>query len=297
VSPQLERHYSRLLRLYPAAHRRSRGSELLETLLEVAADQGRNRPSARETGALVLGALRAHAGHGARRSTRQSRLTACRTAALMSIVYAMADATAQLGFDAVFHASFSYVLAGIALLSAGALVAVLRHRYPMAAAASLAAFVLLAGLAPLRRPSDGTFWLLPLATALLLPLLRHRAEPSTGLLRYLPLAPLLLVAADPDLPTPMDLPALLDLLGPVVVLGLGGVALLWLAVDERVTMAVGLLAVDVLLSQVSFETENGFGAAARSTPAIAALQIGIAAVAPALLLGAATVTTRLQSRL
>ncbi|MFC7532930.1 hypothetical protein ACFQV6_30090 [Actinoplanes sp. GCM10030250] len=285
----------RLLRLYPAAYRRRRGSELLETLLEVAADQGRSRPSARETSALILGALRAHAGYGARRSARQSWLTAFRTAALMLIVYAMADAVAQIGHHVVFRASFPYAMAGVVVLSAGALVAVLRHRYPAAVAASTAAFLLLVSMWPLVRPSDGTFWLLPLAAAVLLPLVRHRGEPSSGLLRHLPLVPLLLVGIDTGMSTPLS--GLLDVLAPVVVFGIGGAGLLWLAVDERVTMAVGLFAVNVLLIQMSFEMEGGFGASARSTLAVAALQIGVAAAAPALLLGAATLTTRFHSRL
>ncbi|GIE85779.1 hypothetical protein [Actinoplanes regularis] len=296
MSAQVERRYTRLLRLYPAAYRRERGSELLDTLLEVAADQGRSRPSARETGALVLGALRAHAGHGRRRGARQSWLAASRVAALMLIAYALADAIAQIGHHTVFRASFPYLMAGIVVLSAGALVAVLRHRYAIAVAASVAAFLLSVGMWPLVRPSDGTFWLLPLATVALLPLLRHRCEPSAGLLRYLPLAPLLLVGVDAGRSVPL-LAGLADVLGPVVVLGIGGVGLLWLAVDERVTMAIGLFAVNVLLIQVSFEMEGGFGASARSTPVIAALQIGVAAVAPALLLGAATLTARFHSRL
>lgn len=289
MSPRLERRYARLLRLYPAAYRRSRGSELLETLLEVAADQGRSRPSARETGALILGALRAHAGDGGRRSARQSWLTAFRVAALMLIVYALTDAIAQLGRHVVFRASFPYVTAGIAVLSAGALVAVLRHSYLTAVAASMAAFLLLVGMSPLVRPSDGTFWLLPLATAMLLPLLRHRCEPSAGLLRYLPLMPLLLVVADQG-GTVLPFPGLVDKLGPAVALAVVGAGLLWPAVDVRVTMAVGLFAVTALLIQVSYEMEG------RSTLATAALQIGVAA-APTLLLGAATLTARFHSRL
>lgn len=61
MSAALERRYRRLLLAYPAAYRRERGAEILDTLLESAAP-GQRRPGAREVAALLLGGLRVRAG-------------------------------------------------------------------------------------------------------------------------------------------------------------------------------------------------------------------------------------------
>ena len=53
----LERHCRWLLRAYPAWYRRSRGEEMLGTLLE-ASPPGRRWPSVRDARALVTGGLR-----------------------------------------------------------------------------------------------------------------------------------------------------------------------------------------------------------------------------------------------
>lgn len=89
MSVQLERRYGRLLRLYPSAYRRERGDEVLTTLLETA-EPGTVRPTARETLALVLGALRAHAGTNVRLTPGQTWMSAVRTGALMLLAYATA---------------------------------------------------------------------------------------------------------------------------------------------------------------------------------------------------------------
>ena len=79
----LERRYARLLLLYPAGYRRSRGTELLATLLESTPD-GRSRPALREVGPLVLGALRAHAGR--RHNLRLTWLATVHAAVVMLLL-------------------------------------------------------------------------------------------------------------------------------------------------------------------------------------------------------------------
>jgi len=63
VSPDLERWYATLLRLYPASYR----DEMLATLDEA------DRPAGRETVALLIGALRPRSGPGACPRPRRRR--------------------------------------------------------------------------------------------------------------------------------------------------------------------------------------------------------------------------------
>jgi hypothetical protein len=64
---RLSRRYRRLLCCYPRAYRRTRGDELVATLLE-AAPPGRTRPTAREAADLLRHGLRARLGRPASRS-------------------------------------------------------------------------------------------------------------------------------------------------------------------------------------------------------------------------------------
>jgi len=296
VSADLERRYTRLLHLYPAAYRRARGAELLETLLE-SAEQGRTRPAAREVAALVLGALRAYAGRDRRQSTRLSWLVAFRAAALMLLVYDLAERAVAVAFDASYGGPsiwtpFALALTLVALtLGACAVGAVLRGRYGIAVATATAAFV--ATLVVTLSTGDvvfGGLWGFPLAIALLVPLLRHRPPPAAGLVRYAPVLPLLLVLVDQG--ASAVLPGIAGILQRGAVLALCAGSLLWLAVDERLAMAVGLLVLNTMLIQTAFLVGGGV-----RSPAGAAVAMAITGFAPVVLLLASATTARRRARI
>ena len=71
MTDALERRYARLLRAYPSAYRKERGSELLDTLIEGAAP-GQTRPSRRESIALVVAGVRARIDANRRRGVAAS---------------------------------------------------------------------------------------------------------------------------------------------------------------------------------------------------------------------------------
>ena len=298
MSDDLERRYARLLRLYPAEYRRARGAELLETLMESTED-GRKRPALREVAAIVLGALRLHAGREHRESVKHSWLAAFRPAALMLLVYGTANTAVHIALGLVYFGPTSSsptapeTALTILALAFGlyAVVAVLRGRYRSAAVVASTAFLLTLPVTwPLHAPSFGDFWMFPLAVGLLLPLLKHRPLPIAGLLRYAPMAPLLLIAAEHGMSQAFpDIAGILQR-GVLVALCAGG--LVWLAVDERVAMALGLLFLGFLI-QVAL----AIGGHAVQNPAAAALSGAVAALWPTLLLSFSAITARRQARL
>jgi hypothetical protein len=274
----LEKHYGRLLRLYPAEYRRARGAEILETLLESAED-GRRRPAAREVSALVLGALRVRAG------SRQHRWpAAARAAALMLLVYGTANTAVQVALFRPPLPSWVALILGLFAVVAG-----LRDHYRSAAAVATAAFLIAVTVSG---PTVTDFWQFPLAVVLLLALPRRRPLPVAGLLRYAPALPLLLVAADNGLG--QAFPDVAGILQRGAVAALCAGALLWLAVDERVAMALGLLLLNGLLIQVAWTLFDGH--AVQSWPA-AVSSIAVAAFGPAVLLLTSATTARHQATL
>lgn len=292
MSDILARRYARLLSLYPAEYRRARGAELLETLRETA-EPGRTRPSARETTALVVGALRVHAGRGSRPTSRHSWLAALRTAALTLLLYDAANTAVQaargLGTLSLLTPSVVPVLA--LLPSCYAVIATARGRYRGALAAAGAGFVLTQVVAaPSFGPATDGFWLAPLAIACLIPLLNRPLDRASGLLRYVPAVPILFVAVDhyARLVGPAAAPVQYALLGLVCAAGL-----LWLAIDERVALALGLLMINGLLAQVAFAVE----ANATQSWAELVLSLLLAALAPAVLLLLGGGAVRHQARL
>lgn len=276
--------YDRLLRLYPADFRRERGAEMLGTLLEMAEEDGRTRPAPRETVALVVTALRMRARRETYATPRQSWLTAIRIGALMLVVQGLAVPLASLLDDALHRVPAFWelhgppvntlvplALGGIALV----LAAVRRHL--------LAAVVLLpAGFAG--------FWSFFAASALLAALVRRRPQPASGLLRYAPLLPLLVAFLDEGLG--QLFPQISGIIGFGLLMALPVAGLLWLAVDERVAMALGLLYAASLLIGLGQVLIGGV-----YSWAWAVLDLGIVALPPALLLGLATETARRQARL
>jgi hypothetical protein len=296
VSAELERRYARLLRLYPADYRRARGAELLETLME-SAEEGRKRPAAREVGALILGALRAHAGRDRRQSMQDSWLVAFQAAALMLFVYDLASRAVVIALDFAYggHSIWSPTELALNLVALAlgtyALIAGARGRYRSAiAAASMAFVVTLAVMGSMQGTLFNGFWGFPLAVVLLVPLLRHRPPSAAGLVKYAPMLPLLLVLAEEGLPRVF--PGVFGILlrGFVLALWLGG--LLWLAVDERLTMALGLLLLNTLLVQVALIFESGI----RSLAGVA-LAMVVTGFMPTVLLLASAATARQRAKI
>lgn len=287
MTADLERRYARLLRLYPAEYRRSRGAELLETLLE-SAEAGRKRPARREVAALVVGALRVHAGRQHRESVRQSWLAAFRAGALMLLAYSIANAVLLISLDVDYGTRWPKLVS--VALSLCALVAVLRNSYRTAIAVALLSFaVALTASLPTHTASFGDVWRLPLAVVLLAPLLKWRPLPAAGLLKYAPAVPLVLVVAQQSLS--QAFPEVSGILERGVLAALWAGALLWLAVDERVAMALGLLLLNDLLIQVGFLATGSF----TPNPWAVALSIAVTAVGPATLLLSSAATARRQA--
>ena len=298
MSAELERRYARLLGLYPAEYRRARGAELLETLLESAGDD-RRRPALGEVGALILGGLRAHAGRHYRQSVGHSWLAAFRAAALMLLVYGSTQTAVRVATEAYFVSPSMWLPTERAVqlvalgLGVGAVVAGLRSHYRIAMAAAAVAFVLGLSVAdavagPMPGPNLGDFWQFPLAVALLVPVAVRRPRPVTGLLRYAPVIPLLLVLATAV--TSQAFPDVAGILREGMTFGvfLGG--LVWLAVDERVAMALGLMFLNTFLMQTVSMAGQGV-----PSLTLAVVAVGVTAIAPATLLLASATTARIQA--
>ncbi|MDI6105668.1 hypothetical protein QLQ12_44515 [Actinoplanes sp. NEAU-A12] len=270
MSATLERGYLRLLNFYPAEYRRDRGAEILETLM--AASDGRERPAPRESASLILGALRVRAGLVG----RDSRPLVLHVAALALLVHFTVMAARRVS-PYSFDLSPDVLIPVAALLGAVATIATWRHRPRTAILTASLAFVLFQVTAwPMAGPSNGEFWQVPLAVLLLLPALRQSAPaPARGVLRHLPLVAVPLAGLD-------------GWAGFGAVATVSVAALVWLAVDARVAMALGLLLLNYVLVQVSFLAETaGTG---RFTDTVVSL--GLAVVSPALLLISSTTVAR-----
>ncbi len=296
MSPNLERQYARLLHLYPARYRRERGAELLETLLE-SAEPGRSRPAAREVAALVLGALRAHAGREHRDNVQHGRWVACHAAALMLLVYDLAGRALAILVDLSYGPPSRWSPADLILnvlaltLGAYAVIAATRRRYGRAVTAASTAFLITATLAwSMGTPVFSGFWSFPLAVVLLLPLLRHRPPSTAGLIRYAPVLPFLVVLTEEGLSQLFPDVAGMLRFGVFLALCVGG--LLWLAVDERLTMAWGLLLLNGLLLHMAWMVAEGV----RSFTDVA-LAMAATGFMPAVLLLTAYAAARRRARI
>ncbi|MEV0902971.1 hypothetical protein [Actinoplanes sp. NPDC049802] len=281
----IERRYARLVRLYPAHSPRD---EILDTLL-----QSGERPTLRETSALVLGALRARAGSDVHRTPREFAHSATRLAALALLVYAVAvDLLSSLPLDvpAILGSPpgiLQYAVAGLVglALHVVALVTLARGAYRLAAFAAVLAVAPSAIALEMTGSylNDG-FWAAPVA-ALLVPAVnlspvRERSSPAP----WLAAVPVAVIA----LPT-----GLITMLGPafhlqqqtmiaLVVLGLA-----WSLVDARVPLAVAALVLCDLLTHL---TAVSVGAVVgEGTPT---LGIAVTAAPVLVLLGAAAVSRR-----
>jgi hypothetical protein len=255
-SEVLERRYRRLMVSYPADYRRSRGPEVLETLME-AASPGQRWPAGRESRALVLGGLRARTGADSHRSRTQVWLGSIRLAVLVLLAGSVARALVVLGEVAPHGLRQGLrwdgaidLLAATVVLLAGALVAVAGGR-PL-----LGLGLTVAGLAvDCQAPDWNQMWLpdamgfaarsswagswsglisslnweIPVAAVLVLPLLWRRPAAVVRPWRWLAAVPVAALI----LPTGLVAGGHPDVLVGVLVL----VALVWCVVDARVPLA------------------------------------------------------------
>jgi hypothetical protein len=252
MNRRTERHYARLLRLYPKTYRDQRGAEMLATLLD-AAEAGRARPAYREIAALIVGALRIRTGATVTSPPGRAWLSALRVAVLLVV----ADTTAQVA-SYVSPIRISVLLTGgptrvrTPLLMGSTLQRELG--LPIAVAAGVLALLAIAGSrygpgmvligaafgfeqwAMSGGPDkfelmNDVFWQLPVAVLLVVPLLLRRPAAAGR-----PLAGLLAVAVA-GLLTLLDLTVGHDL----VLLAAAGVGLLWSLVDARAAIAAAAL--------------------------------------------------------
>jgi hypothetical protein len=254
---ELERRYTRLLRLYPTGYRQARGAEMLAVLMD-SAPPDRRRPQWREVRGLILGALRVRAGANDRRTAGQSWRVALRAAALMLLIQYAGNALWPLMYnpdDAGVPIAQVAVSIAIATACVLAIVAVFRGAYLAAAVVSAGAFVLetigpqiVAHFATL---PYSTFGLssggLPLVVVLLIPLIGRGPVVVPRKLNLLLLVPVVSVALnaygtltqDPDFQT-----------GSRAVWQTFAVAaILWSVVDERVAMTFGLAFFSVVVDR------------------------------------------------
>ncbi len=295
----LQRRYALLLRCYPADYRRSRGDEMLATLVESAA-AGQRRPTWREATALVLGGLRARAGTELRRSPRELLLSAAKMTVLALLVYAAAQTVSHLLRESLGRTSGEFVGVDLYLVDFGpdvlvlslyvlALLSVAADRYVRGALLALAAFL------PdtfLFQPwssgelSAGEFWHVPVAAPLALTLAVFRHTEVTGTIRWLLLVPAAVVL----LPTEVSYHWGLQ---PWAGLTVVAAAVLWMVVDLRVSLAVAGLAVTNVLNAVGWNITAGSGTGAGRI----AVDLAIAAMPAAVLLFAAKARNRQETRL
>lgn len=301
MTDRLEQRYARLLNVYPADYRRARGAEVLATLLESAGAQG-GRPTLRETAALVLGALRVRAGGAGRRTVGQTWLSAIRVAVLMLLVYDSAHTALRTALTVPGNVQGHGIL-GLAnpdtidlvalALGTYAIVAVVRHRYRRAIVATATAFALVQAV---QFPSVGLnsseFWQAPLAIVLLAPLVRRPPARVSGSLSYLLAVPVGFAAL--ELYASRVGPGAFGWqIGVLVAVSLAGLG--WAAVDERVALALGVLLLNGVLNQIVFATQ--MRRLSHISTAEIVVSVGLAAVAPALLLAVGATVARRQARI
>jgi hypothetical protein len=176
-------------------------------------------------------------------------------------------------------------------LGAHAVSAAVRGRFRGAIATASAAFLVTLAMAwSMQYPVFTGFWHFPLAIVLLVPLLWHRPPAAAGLLRYAPAVPLLMIVADQV--SAQAFPGISGILQRGFVLALWAGSLLWLAVDERLPMAFGLLLLNGPLVQLAFIVAGG-----AASLAAAAVALVITAAVPGVLLVTSSLAARRRARI
>jgi len=257
MTQALEDRYRRLLRSYPRGYRQERSAEILGTLMDLARP-GQQRPTVRESAALVLAGLRNRTGAHRRHTTAAVWADALRLVVLFLLAYAGASMLAEtLGVVAKLveyqHASaaqrqtFEFWASDLGYpvttaLVAGALLAVAAGRRALALP-----LILLAAVAQHWAPDRGGFqfvlWQLPLAAVLAIPLLRWRMSTSPHPVRWLLALPVALVILPTQLAAVLDQSWVWALYYHQfwVIQAVLAICLLWSVVDARVPIAAGAM--------------------------------------------------------
>jgi hypothetical protein len=308
MTQPLEKRYRRLLRSYPKTYRQERAEEIIATLLELARP-GQQRPTIRETAALILGGLRIRAGVHRRHTTGAVWAGALHLAVLLlladgaAIMVALSiRATTAVVADPHLPTvpEIGYPLT--ALLICCALPAAAAGRRTIALALILLA-IPTQQLAPDNTTMnglpllDGFLWQLPLAAALTISLLRWRTPASPHPARWLIAVPVALLVM------PTQLPAVFSerswtwiVFGHelwILAAALLG-CLLFSAVDARVPIAAGAVMLAFALpALLAWATYTGADPVWHDFLAVDALVLSVTATVP---LGAGALRASRQAR-
>lgn len=252
---KVEHRYARLVRLYPAHAPRE---EILDTVLE-----GTDRFSYREALSLVAGALLARTGANVHRAPGEFLHSAARLAALALLVHAAAvDVVNALPLDIpeivatpagiVQHATAS--LAAL-FLHVAALAALARGAYRLAATGAVLGLIAsLLGLGSGFHPYYEGLWAAPLAAALIAALTfttNRKRSAALGWLIVIPPAVVLL---------PTGVSSVLGIgwhIQQQAMLVIAALALAWCRLDARVPLAVAVLSLCNMLTNISLTVLHG----------------------------------------
>jgi hypothetical protein len=247
----LARRYELLMRAYPAAYRRQRAGEIIDTMLEAAGPE-QSRPTLGEAAAMLLGGLRARAGSNLRRPLPTTLRYSAILGALLLIVWLDADG---LGLAAR-GSRIPPVTAVRAVALAAAVVAVYTRRWMIAAVVSvlLPPAILVATLPPPFGPMLHWFLSLP-------PEQLARYVASEWLVAGAPFALIAICVRRRDPRPPW---ALLGLVGTVTVVLIYGLSVPWPLFDRAhgYTISFFELAALVLLAVAGTIEASIVGAAA-----------------------------------
>jgi hypothetical protein len=215
----LAHRYEMLMRAYPAAYRRQRAGEIVDTML-ASADPDRSRPTLREAAAMLLGGFRVRAGTNLRRPLPTTLRYSVTLGALLLIVWLGADSLG--GAVHVFQTRLIAEVWAVAL--AAAVVAVYTRRRIIAAAVSvlLPPTILVAHLPRPIGPALDWFLSLP-------PEQLARSAASEWLSAGVPFALIAICVRRHDARPPW---ALLGLLGTVTVALTYGISARWPVFDH-----------------------------------------------------------------
>ncbi|MEV6599186.1 hypothetical protein AB0M36_20375 [Actinoplanes sp. NPDC051346] len=286
---ELEQAYGRLLRLYPAEYRRARGAEMLEVLLS-SAEPGQRRPPWRERWALAVGALRVRAGAAARRTTWQSWRAALRNATVVLLLCALPRAVeGQFNVD-------SHLLSGALIaLMAAAIILILRDRFLLATTTVVAALVL--DLVP-NRPFETMFHAPSLLTALVLlvPLIGRGPVVAPRSLQPL-LALMLIPTISLVFFNSWFTSSLAYAIASIVVTALVPlIAMMWSIVDERLTLAYGLIQLGPIVLEL-LHWRRSVDMWSSMAPAMTIFTLAAVVAVPGLCLGLSAQLARRRARI
>jgi hypothetical protein len=257
MSP-LERRCRALLRAYPRWYRRSRGEEMLATLLE-ASRPGQRWPSARDARALIMGGLRVRATHDQRLTTAANVRLAAQLGAVLTLLMLVTRDLASVALvwthmHAVSAGISHWVVYGLLLPLAAVLAAWFAPR-PVVAVLTVAAAVAAAWV---YWDGDRVMAILPAGLLVMLAALVFIGERMPRSWLWLPGA----LFAWSVLQVLATLRPLFFLFSPLLCIPwvILGIVMLWAFVDTRLAMALGIyIACNYFISGLLNYLAYGYG--------------------------------------